>query len=65
MDQWRNGVGVRCTVGSLGCSLADFADVRRRIARLFFCKQETAYEIMNEPVALFGLQLCDEVAAAA
>ena len=48
----RDGVGVRCTVGSPGCTIADFADVWRRIAMRLGGYRVVGYGIMNEPVAL-------------
>ena len=47
-----NGTGVRCPVGQPGCTVAEFADVWRRIARRLGGAPVTAYGIMNEPVAL-------------
>ena len=48
----QNGVGVRCTVGSSGCTVAQFADVWRRIAKRLGGYPVIGYGIMNEPVAL-------------
>lgn len=49
----RDGRGVRCAIGRPRCSIRDFADAWRRIAKAFKTAGEvTAFTLMTEPVSM-------------
>jgi hypothetical protein len=49
----RAGRGVRCAIGQRRCSIRDFADAWKRIAKAFRSSSEVvAYTLMTEPVAM-------------